>query len=542
MPNILREELKRFGLTTSMKGLPRAINSEFLTLRIFWSTATIILFSFTCFQAYTLVASYLENAVVTGIHEEVAHPDEVMLPLPVATICSRSPMSATNLMNLEGMSPAEYTKRVGELMNCDGQNCEAETRAKQILTTSEGYFQNVGWQTVSTLAHQADIFIASCTAATLLGIEIIQRPCGDYITVATNFHPKFFNCFDLKHNQDRFGDGVVLGLSVVLYLDHNASLARRYPFESEAFYSGAIAQLTKDGIESLVLLNAIDIPAGSEVKVKIQQKFRKRLHEPLGNCRNYTKAGPVSDSSCLTDCLRDQIHRECGCKEPATPYVPNNDSLDDLCLSLSHPKEKVLQRLACRDATLSDNISFCLRECPLACEETLYDVEIQAHNWPMPSYYGLFYDKIIKGRPYEEHFSYIDSLAEGSFIPNNIPINSSTKLINDNFARFSFALNDHKFYRVTDVQKVTMEELMSQLGGSLNLWFGITVLVALEIMELIHRICQRLCDLALGKRKVQISETLATKVKQTSLSADRSLPSVRSCSTIGGVSEHSQSA
>ena len=44
--------------------------------------------------------------------------------------------------------------------------------------------------------------------------------------------------------------------------------------------------------------------------------------------------------------------------------------------------------------------------------------------------------------------------------------------------------------QVRDIPKMSVTDLVSSLGGALNLWSGITAVVAVEILELLYFSCR----------------------------------------------------
>ena len=68
----------------------------------------------------------------------------------------------------------------------------------------------------------------------------------------------------------------------------------------------------------------------------------------------------------------------------------------------------------------------------------------------------------------------------------------ASRLVQANFARVSYTMKDQRLFIMADVKKITSSEMLSQLGGSLNLWSGLTVVVILEMAEMFFRLVSRL--------------------------------------------------
>ncbi len=113
---------------------------------------------------------------------------------------------------------------------------------------------------------------------------------------------------------------------------------------------------------------------------------------------------------------------------------------------------------------------------------------MSAINWPRPSLYSAFYEKVIQDKPYAWRFSELKNVCTRY---SNCSHNSHLKqrhLIEDNFAKVSIVLGDNMHATVKDNVKVSVFSFLSQLGGALNLWSGITLVVLIEIMEFIFKL------------------------------------------------------
>ena len=63
-----------------------------------------------------------------------------------------------------------------------------------------------------------------------------------------------------------------------------------------------------------------------------------------------------------------------------------------------------------------------------------------------------------------------------------------TAVNSENTAIVRITTNSRYYYLIHDVEKMTLVDVFSSLGGSLNLWSGITAIVIVEIIDAICRI------------------------------------------------------
>lgn len=100
----LREEVRNFCETLSIKGVPRVMQSEGASLKAFWILSVLTLFCVAGYQAYQLISSYLEFAVVTSFYEKPFHPMTFIPSIPITTICNENPIVQLRGSNLSLIS------------------------------------------------------------------------------------------------------------------------------------------------------------------------------------------------------------------------------------------------------------------------------------------------------------------------------------------------------------------------------------------------------------------------------------------------------
>ena len=88
------------------------------------------------------------------------------------------------------------------------------------------------------------------------------------------------------------------------------------------------------------------------------------------------------------------------------------------------------------------------------------------------------YDEVIKHKSYAWRFHDIRNDTDDNRIMHAIDN------IRQNFLKVNIYLEDLVYTEYTDSPKVPFSVLLSQLGGALNLWAGITVVIVIEVIEL----------------------------------------------------------
>ncbi len=136
----------------------------------------------------------------------------------------------------------------------------------------------------------------------------------------------------------------------------------------------------------------------------------------------------------------------------------------------------------------------CFGLCTGECKKIYYISQPVESVWPSDSVLQSFYEQTIIGKPYEEKFSrYFTNIHPNSNSPNNtgdphLHLNLERKrIVQSNFAKVVMYLSEWEYILYKDTPKYTFYSMVGNVGGALNLWAGITVVVAVEILELFLR-------------------------------------------------------
>ena len=111
-------------------------------------------------------------------------------------------------------------------------------------------------------------------------------------------------------------------------------------------------------------------------------------------------------------------------------------------------------------------------------------------KWPLPHQYESFYDKLIKTKRFADKFETLRSEASSNNVQSLNILNQLLRrqLVEDNFVKIDFVINNRDYHEFTEVPKYSPCSFLGTLGGALNLSTGITVVVVMEMIELILNI------------------------------------------------------
>ena len=263
---------------------------------------------------------------------------------------------------------------------------------------------------------------------------------------------------------------------MTFYIDTFDNNSRFYNSENlfASISSGVAYSVYHPDIKNIMFKDQSTAPPGLRTSVKIQKQIHTRLSQPHGDC--IKGMGNYNQLFCVNDCVSKLIVEYCNCYTQ-TDIRPKNESINS-CLSVETNQSNLLESYKCELATKARmimNDECC--ECKYSCSEIRYNTKVSYTKWPLPHQYSSFYKKLIRSKPFASRFA-----TEGE---NFTDFSSKKDLFNENFVKIDFSLNTKAYLEFLEVPKYTLFSFVGTLGGALNLWTGITVVVIVEIIEVV---------------------------------------------------------
>ena len=213
------------------------------------------------------------------------------------------------------------------------------------------------------------------------------------------------------------------------------------------------------------------------------------------------------------------VVEDCGCTIPDYLEEPWETRLPGIlnCNSrINVTLDELLNRTVCQKNIQKTRVLDCLDHCSFPCREVEFQRDLLPNRWPARSSPLSFYDVMIYGRPYQEHFDVYKTIkflaANQSTRAQALELQDKTTLIQDNFAKIDVFLASLTVFTMIDSAKMSVTDLFSSLGGTLNLYSGITFVVIIELIELFYMLIFRWQE----KKKVkQKNKVHVIKVQST---------------------------
>jgi hypothetical protein len=313
--------------------------------------------------------------------------------------------------------------------------------------------------------------------------DLYYNFCGDTDFLYT-YKLDYGNCFVLNSGLNKSGihvdlinstyPGKLNGLQVTIFLGVVKEL--------KAFYSNYGLLVKLDNATSRdfkISNNYIELAPGFETNIVVEREFTEQLPKPYSNCDlNNDNPNPVfkdpklydilssldigyKQSVCLELCYQTVMKDNCNCTDPVY------NSFYDLNFCKSNKEWDCLNRVYTDFITDNGTSAFCEPFCPLECNQTRFYISLSSSRLNMD-----FYSKTI-----DENALYYGIKNENETLSLEEKMNSIIK--------FNIYYESLSYTITTESPAMDIVGLLSNIGGTLGLFLGVSVLTAVEVIEII---------------------------------------------------------
>lgn len=512
------EELTVFANQTTMHGVPKIILARSLFARVVWAVICFLaglMFFAQLTEILTRYFSYPKKVTVEVV--------PVSVPFPAVSLCNMRNLDVyvlnqINRMFIETQGDAiphinatddafigaymRYVARYTRLWNESAVQFNYTKEFQEVFSRTT-LSSNIREDVVSTAAIQLHQFVVSCFFG--------GNPCSLTTDFVRFFDPYYFNCYtySLPRNDSRrfqaLSEGIENGWSAILLtgsgmLDRNEGILLL-----PGLHESRSPVSASDGVRVVVhppdskpfpLTEGYDIPPGYSVSLGIRPRKNIRVGPPHGDCVQGNGDG-YRMMNCMKMCLQRHVIEACGCYDVSLPTVTTSikpcrldDFLPDSCMfTVSERCIEALQRLneriqcarqvrdyVTRNTTLTGRC-----RCHPPCHEVIYDVSYSLSKWPTSGYEGdaAFID-IFYITNFTQRF---EGTPEYETVARYFSDQNREESIKD-FARLNVYVADNNVIITQESPDYELSQLVSDIGGQLGLWIGISVITITEMLEL----------------------------------------------------------
>ncbi|CAB3408269.1 unnamed protein product [Caenorhabditis bovis] len=450
-----------FSCWTSTHGVPHIGMANARWLRIFWILVVLLSVALFLWQFALLLKNYLSFSVNTETTLQFAERT-----FPTVTICHLNPWkldesrsvdaqmsSLIDAYNEEASSP-----KFGWSGSFDAKR--QQQAAKWTLLYSQR-LQNEQYNQDYNIAYSYADMVVSCTYN--------AKTCN--LTDFTDFYnPTYGNCLQFNNDGHYISSraGPLYGLRMVMRTDQNTYL----PWTES---SGVIIDIHMQDEIPYPDVFGYFAPPGTASSLGVNYVSTKRLSKPYGTCTEQKTLdtthyqGKYTVEACFRSCLQDRITDQCGCYYPAYSHAPNTTEFKTC-------DDGTLKNLNCIDginnanSTEFDVLTDC--NCPPPCESDSFGVTVSTAKWPSTSYTPTDCNpsKSGSGPWVDAGESCIDWYKE------------NTLLIEIYYERMNYQV-------LTESPAYTFVNFISDTGGQVGLFLGMSIISVVEFCVLFFLIC-----------------------------------------------------
>ncbi|XP_067677916.1 amiloride-sensitive sodium channel subunit gamma-like [Haliotis asinina] len=297
--------------------------------------------------------------------------------------------------------------------------------------------------------------------------------------------PVYGNCYTLENNDFvSFRSGPENGLELILFLETDEYIS--------TIASGIGAQFLIHGTNTWPdpEVDGISVSATMETNIGMRMLEIHRLGGLYGDCDDgaafkarygieYTR------KSCQTFCVHERIIKRCGCYDELkeTLYENINSSVSGMKVHPCRSREETTCLLQI-ESRWETGLLQC--NCFNPCHETLYEKTTHTRMWPSDAYASMLVQYLcnIKNETECERF---EKMAPRELIRN--------------FMKINIYFEDLNFENITETPAYEDVQFYSDIGGTVGLWVGLSVLSLAEVVQFLWEVTQYLLCWRRWKKK-----------------------------------------
>ena len=408
------------------------------------------------------------------------------------------------------------------------------------MKTPSMYFANIPYyleRKTPSRSENKSLFITHCRLETWKGYFI---NCDDYIREIWN--PDFFKCYTLKPN---LREDIREFTAIVFINNFPEHQAHKFGFFNRRTKTTGVRLVVHSPGTKPKMLGGVSISPGTETTVSIVPLNRTRLKKPWSDtdCTDETHLNGsdtemYSFEACRDVCIQEEVVNTCGCLSGFHQFTENqrihvggrvcgNQSLNEIwkdmvktpnwtnnmSVWLTGPKAvRGVNEIICLWHGIDYDMDHCRDQCLLPCKEYTYSSSTSPASWPHVYFHKAFYEEYIKGKEdlkrkfiaYEriiDKYKPIDCDSTGDMciFKNAVLENKLTRamanisLIEKNYLQVTVKFQSRKPFVLEDRQKFTWDSALGLFGGTIGLWSGLSLLAALEFIDLCYCLVAYFC-------------------------------------------------
>lgn len=249
---------------------------------------------------------------------------------------------------------------------------------------------------------------------------------------------------------------------------------------------------------------------GQSTSVDLSGEKIMKKSPPYGNCLNSDRLDghetyTYSVDRCIDVCLAMYIYNQCGCVSSHYPIPTLIKTPFHFCDILNDSDiNSLFSNFECENtAWLAFSRSSSLKAdclCHEPCVSYDFKPSVSQSTWPGTRYMRDMYQEYVIGHPNATSLKAYQQI--NNLINNSSRVADMKANVLDNFARVNIYFSRTSVLEHVQEASYSFAALMSNIGGTIGLWAGLSIITILEVVFLIIRLCI-LCCKARNPNKTQ---------------------------------------
>lgn len=247
---------------------------------------------------------------------------------------------------------------------------------------------------------------------------------------------------------------------------------------------------------------------GKHVTYELQYTGVSKAGLPYDNCTSEdiiltdidNRTTPYTLLHCYHACDQRVIVDKCSCISMISNLIlgkwPENFTNMSYCETIHEDDiQLTVKNLQCSEKVVTSITDEC-DVCKPKCRYLEYQKSHSESKWPSTTSLLAFYRTHVQNKPYSLRFKdYEDILLNWKEKNTNagetLSRVKSIQLIEDNFVKITILANSQYFFSYESIPSLSATVLLSSLGGTLNLYAGITMIFIFEVLEFTLRLISK---------------------------------------------------
>jgi hypothetical protein len=437
--NSIKNKLETLLSNSTIHAIPNIIRTNNRSVKIIWLVFFLISAGFCLFFIVNSILEYYEyntNSKTETIFENSTEFPEIIL---------------CNLNMFTTEYAFDFIKRISKENEIDIFNQSNDLTNFNLIARSN--VKKMAKELQSKMSLPLSEFLVKCS------FNYFECDTGNFTEIYDNYYGK---CFRMNPITQNFKTGLLYGLNLILNVWFDESLE----FFNENI--GAIIRINNRTIKYAESELDIPLSPGFETSILLDRKVEKRLKKPYSKCELEADSDDYYDSEfvtilknngikyslkyCVSLCYQKYLVSNCNCTDiEEISFFENVDTCKS-ALEVNH-------MLKVYNKFIDDYYRECLLQCPIECDK----------------------NEFIFTQTYSKMFSVRNNLKLLNFFKNKT---ITPETIRNSLVKLKINYNSFSYTKMTESPAKNVVSLVSDIGGIMGLFLGMSLLSIVEIFEI----------------------------------------------------------